>query len=152
MAGGVVKAVEAIAHKVLADTDLELVDVEFVKESGDRYLRIYIYRDGGVGIDDCVAVHRKIEKLIDDNVDITGPYTLEISSPGYDRAFRKESDYIRFMGEEIEIKLYKAKDGIKKFTGTLTGYDKGIITIENEEGVMDFNEEETAKVNRFFRI
>lgn len=152
MAGGIVKTVEVMARDIAEGKGLELVDVEFVKEGPDKFLRIYIYKNGGVGIDDCVAVHRELDKKIDDQLDIPGPYTMEVSSPGYDRAFKKPEDYRRYMGEVIEVKLYKPLDGNKIFSGKLLSYENGIITIETDGRTMEFEENETAKINRIFEI
>ena len=148
----IVKAVEELAAEVTGELNMELVDVEFIKEGPDKFLRVYIYKKGGVSIEDCVDVHRKLDSLIDENLDIPGPYIMEISSPGYERAFKKESDYTRYMGEDIEIKLYKPLDGLKVYTGTLTDYSDGIITIIDANGTKIFNEADTAKVNRLFKI
>jgi ribosome maturation factor RimP len=152
VADSIVKAVEEIAGKVAWKNGLELAGVEFVKEGKEKFLRIYIYKKGGVSIDDCVAVHKEADKLIDELLDIPGPYIMEVSSPGYERAFKTETDYRLFMGEEIEVKLYKPVDGLKKYTGKLKGYENGEITVVTENGEMKFKEEETAKVNRVFRI
>lgn len=152
MAGNIVKSVEEIARNIAKGKGLELVDVEFVKEGPDKFLRIYIYKKGGVSIDDCVIVHRELDKKIDEQLDIPGPYTMEVSSPGYDRAFKNPGDYLRYMGEEIEIKLFKPLDGNKTFSGRLTGYEDGIITIETDKGNLEFKEKETAKINRIFKI
>ena len=152
MAGSVIKAVEAIAAPIIEEKNLEMVGVEFVKEGPARFLRIFIYKKGGVGIDDCVTVHKELDKKIDEQLDIPGPYTMEVSSPGYDRAFKKESDYRRYMDEDIEIKLYKPLEGTKIFSGKLIGYENGVITIETESGKREFKETETAKVNRIFKI
>ncbi|MCK5758132.1 MAG: ribosome maturation factor RimP [Clostridiales bacterium] len=152
MAVSIIKAVEAIAAGIAEEKNLELIDVEFVKEGPDKFLRIYIYKSGGVGIDDCVTVHKELDKKIDDQLEIPGPYIMEVSSPGYDRAFKKAADYHRYMGEEIEIKLYKPVDGIKKYSGVLKSYENGNITVETDKGTLEFNETDTAKVNRIFKI
>ena len=152
MAVSIIKAVEAIAEKIVEEKNMELIDVEFVKEGPDKFLRIYIYKIGGVGIDDCVAVHKELDKKIDEKLDIPGPYIMEVSSPGYDRAFKKAADYHRYMGEEVEIKLYKPLDDVKKYSGVLKGYENGIITVVTDNGILEFKETETAKVNRIFEI
>ncbi|MCD6322343.1 MAG: ribosome maturation factor RimP [Clostridiales bacterium] len=152
MAVSIIKAVEAIAEKIVEEKNMELIDVEFVKEGPDKFLRIYIYKIGGVGIDDCVAVHKELDKKIDEKLDIPGPYIMEVSSPGYDRAFKKAADYHRYMGEEVEIKLYKPLDDFKKYSGVLKGYENGIITVVTDNGILEFKETETAKVNRIFEI
>ena len=136
MAGGIVKTVESFARDIAEAKGLELVDVEFVKEGPVKFLRIYIYKSDGVGIDDCVAVHRELDKMIDEQLDIPGPYTMEVSSPGYDRAFKKPDDYRRYMGEVIEIKLYKPLDGNKIFSGKLISYENGLITIGTERAAL----------------
>lgn len=152
MAANIIKSVEALAAAIAEEKNLELIDVEFVKEGPDKFLRIYIYKNGGVGIDDCVTVHKELDKKIDEQLDIPGPYIMEVSSPGYDRAFKKEEDYQRYIGEEIEIKLYKPLDGIKVYSGVLKSYENEIITIESENETLEFNKNETAKVNRIFKI
>lgn len=152
MAGNIVREVEEMADAVTRELNMELVDVEFIKEGPDKFLRVYIYKEGGVSIDDCVEVHKKLDVLIDEKLDIPGPYIMEISSPGYERAFKKSSDYIRYMGEEIEIKLYKPLDGVKIHTGILHDYSDGMITIMNEDSTRVFKEADTAKVNRLFKI
>jgi len=151
MSVSIVNKVQAIAEEIVKEKNIELIDVEFIKEGPDKFLRIYIYKSGGVGIGDCVTVHKELDKRIDNQLEIPGPYIMEVSSPGYDRAF-KDADYHRYMGEEVEIKLYKPLDGVKKYSGVLKSYDNGIITVETEKGTLEFNETETAKVNRIFKI
>ena len=129
MANRVEEAVEKIAEEILANTDYELVDVEYVKER-DWFLRVYIDKEGGIGLDDCQEVsgllHEKLEEL---NI-INDRYISEVSSPGLDRALKKEKDFKREMGKLVDITLYKAIDGEKMITGKLTGYTKDIITID----------------------
>jgi ribosome maturation factor RimP len=129
MANRVEEAVEKIAEEILANTDYELVDVEYVKEC-DWFLRVYIDKEGGIGLDDCQEVSGLLDEKLEELNIINDRYILEVSSPGLDRALKKEKDFKREMGKVVDITLYKAIDGEKMITGKLTGYTKDIITID----------------------
>lgn len=129
MANRVEEAVEKIAEEILANTDYELVDVEYVKER-DWFLRVYIDKEGGIGLDDCQEVSGLLDEKLEELNIINDRYILEVSSPGLDRALKKEKDSKREMGKVVDITLYKAIDGEKMITGKLTGYTKDIITID----------------------
>ena len=129
LANRVEDAVEKIAEETLAGTPYELVDVEYVKER-DWFLRIYIDKEGGVGLDDCQEVSRMLDEKIDELPMLNGRYILEVSSPGLDRALKKEKDFKRETGKKVDITLYKAVDGSKTLTGVLTGYTKDSIIID----------------------
>lgn len=129
MANRVEEAVEKIAEEILANTDYELVDVEYVKER-DWFLRVYIDKEGGIGLDDCQEVSGLLDEKLEELNIINDRYILEVSSPGLDRALKKEKDFKREMGKVVNITLYKAIDGEKMITGKLTGYTKDIITID----------------------
>lgn len=129
MANRVEEAVEKIAEEILANTDYELVDVEYVKER-DWFLRVYIDKEGGIGLDDCQEVSGLLDEKLEKLNIINDRYILEVSSPGLDRALKKEKDFKREMGKVVDITLYKAIDGEKMITGKLTGYTKDIITID----------------------
>ena len=129
MANRVEEAVEKIAEEILANTDYELVDVEYVKER-DWFLRVYIDKEGGIGLDDCQEVSGLLDEKLEELNIINDRYILEVSSPGLDRAVKKEKDFKREMGKLVDITLYKAIDGEKMITGKLTGYTKDIITID----------------------
>lgn len=129
MANRVEIAVENLAEKILADTPYELVDVEYVKER-DWFLRIYIDKEGGVGLDDCQEVSGMLDEPIDKLNILNDRYILEVSSPGLDRALKKEKDFKRELGKQVDVTLYKAADGQKNITGALTGYTKDTITID----------------------
>lgn len=129
MANRVEEAVEKIAEEILANTDYELVDVEYVKER-DWFLRVYIDKEGGIGLDDCQEVSGLLDEKLEELNVINDRYILEVSSPGLDRALKKEKDFKREMGKLVDITLYKAIDGEKMITGKLTGYKKDIITID----------------------
>lgn len=129
MANRVEEAVGKIAEEILANTDYELVDVEYVKER-DWFLRVYIDKEGGIGLDDCQEVSGLLDEKLEELNIINDRYILEVSSPGLDRALKKEKDFKREMGKVVDITLYKAIDGEKMITGKLTGYTKDIITID----------------------
>ena len=125
---------EQLAKALVESMGFELCDVEFVKEYGDWVLTYYIDKEGGVTIDDCEAVSRSIEPILDENDPIEQEYTLSVSSLGIDRPLKKERDYERAMGKELEIKLYAPQNGKKQWIGTLTAYDADGFTVETESG------------------
>ena len=112
----------------------ELVDVEWVKEGANWYLRAYIDKENGITVDDCEEVSRALSDLLDEEDFISENYILEVSSPGLDRPLKKEKDFARSIGKDVEIRLYKAIDKQKEFTGTLTSYDADSVTITMEDG------------------
>ena len=124
---------EALIQPVIEENQFELVDVEYVKEAGEWYLRAYIDKPGGVNVDDCEKVSRAFEARLDEADLIADAYILEVSSPGLDRPLKKEKDYRRAMGKEIELHTYKPVDGEKQFFGTLQEFDADSVTIRTEE-------------------
>ncbi len=128
------KKVEAILMPIIEEKNFELVDVEFVKEGPNWYLRIYIDKEGGITIDDCEAVSRALEVELDKNDPIEQAYILEVSSPGIDRPLKKESDFVKYAGEIVDIKLYKAFEGSKEYQGALKGLENNIVTITDDNG------------------
>ena len=125
---------EALITPILNSMGFELVDVEFVKEAGEWYLRSYIDKEGGITINDCEAVSRLFSEKMDEEDFIEESYIMEVSSPGLGRPLKKEKDYKRSMGKELEIRTYKAIDREKEFYGILQAYDDSSVTIETEEG------------------
>ena len=125
---------EALITPILNSMSFELVDVEFVKEAGEWYLRSYIDKEGGITINDCEAVSRLFSEKLDEEDFIEESYIMEVSSPGLGRPLKKEKDYKRSMGKELEIRTYKAIDREKEFYGILQAYDDSSVTIETEEG------------------
>ena len=125
---------EALITPILDSMGFELVDVEFVKEAGEWYLRSYIDKEGGITINDCEAVSRLFSEKLDEEDFIEESYIMEVSSPGLGRPLKKEKDYKRSMGKELEIRTYKAIDREKEFYGILQAYDDSSVTIETEEG------------------
>ena len=117
---------------MMEEYGFELVDVEYVKEGGNWYLRAYIDKPGGITIDDCEMVSRRLSDLLDEEDYIEESYTLEISSPGLGRPLRKDKDFSRSIGQEVEIHLFRPLNHEKELTGILTAYDKETITIKTE--------------------
>lgn len=130
------EAVEDIAAGILADQDIiELVDVEYVKEHTDWYLRVYIDKDGGIDIEDCQELSEKLEKQLDEKNIIADSYILEVSSPGIDRVLPKPRDYEREQGKKVDVALYAPLDGEKTLTGVLTGFDGKALTLDDTKVV-----------------
>lgn len=126
---------EALVLPIIEEHHFELVDVEYVKEGADWYLRVYADKEGGINIDDCVLISRALEAKLDAEDFIEDAYILEVSSPGLGRPLKKEKDYLRSIGKSIDIKLYQAKEKQKEFTGILKEYssDHIILTIDEED-------------------
>ena len=124
---------------IIEEGNFELVDVEYVKEGANWYLRIYADKEGGINIDDCVTISRAIEVKLDEKDVIEDAYILEVSSPGLGRQLKKDRDYKRSLGEEIEFKLYKARNKQKEFEGILKDFDEHTftITLDDEDVVFD---------------
>ena len=112
--------VEAFLLPLMEENNFELVDVEYVKEAGTWYLRAYIDKEGGIAVDDCEVISRRLSDWLDKEDFIDDSYILEVSSPGLGRPLKKEKDYKRSIGREVEVRLYKAIDRQKEFTGTLS--------------------------------
>ena len=130
MAKAEVAAIEARCAKIAADMGYELVDAAVEKEPTGKYLRFYIDRPEGISLDDCEAYHKAVRQLAD-SVDYD---FMEVSSPGIDRPLKKDRDFERALGTEVEIKLFKAVDGVKVITGTLAGLEDGDIVLDTPEG------------------
>ncbi len=125
---------EQLLLPILAELKFELVDVEYVKEGSNWYLRAYIDKEGGIAVNDCEAVSRRMNSLLDEEDFIPDAYIFEVSSPGLGRPLKKEKDYARSMGKELEIRTYRAINWEKEFYGILTAYDEKSVTIETAEG------------------
>ena len=143
----IIDAVTAMAAPVAQKHGCELWDVEYTKEFGARFLRVYIDRPDGVSIDHCEAVSRELDPLLDANEDlIPESYTFEVSSAGAERHLRRESDFERFTGHLVEVKLYKAKDGRKTYLGNLIGWQDGELEIDVSGRRHRFTKPEVASV------
>lgn len=139
----------ALCTPVVEELGYELIDVEFQREEGSWFLRLIIDRKGGISLDDCTAVSQRVDPLIDENIPIDKAYYLEVSSPGLDRPLKTEADFRRYEGQEVEVTLYQARDGVKRFQGKILGMDGNVLEIEDAQGVKhSFGKEERAKVKR----
>lgn len=127
------KQTEELLLPIIEEHQFELVDVEYVKEGGNWYLRAYIDKEGGITVDDCEIVSRRMSDLLDEKDFIEESYIFEVSSPGLGRPLKKEKDYIRSMGKELEIRTYRAIEKEKEFYGILKAYDENTVTIELED-------------------
>ena len=140
----ITELVTQMALPVVEEAGCELWDVEYVREAGTWFLRVYIDKDGGVDILDCENVSRKLSDLLDEADPIEGSYTLEVSSAGAERPLKRPGDYEKFMGSPVAVKLYKAKNGRKEFAGVLAGYENGDVTITVGDTAMTFARDEIA--------
>lgn len=127
------KKTEELLEPIVTGFGFELVDVEYVKEAGTWYLRAYIDKPGGITVDDCEAVSRKFSDILDEKDYIEDTYIFEVSSPGLGRPLKKEKDFQRSLGEEVEIRTYRAIDRQKEFAGILKAFGKETVTIAYED-------------------
>ncbi|MGI6072088.1 MAG: ribosome maturation factor RimP [Lachnospiraceae bacterium] len=144
---------EKLIGPILEQNEFELVDVEYVKEGNDRYLRAYIDKEGGININDCELVSRALEEKLDVADFIREAYILEVSSPGLTRPLKKEKDFARNKGRQVEIHLYRPVDKSKIFIGTLVSFDNYMVTIEDENGKPHtFKRKEMALIRQYFEF
>ena len=136
--------VAKLAAPVVEEAGCELWDVEYLREAGSWYLRLYIDKEGGVDILDCERISRTVSDLLDEADPIEGSYTFEVSSAGAERPLKRPSDFQRFMGSPVAVKLYRAREGRKEFAGVLSGYEEGRVTITVGERELTFAKEEVA--------
>ena len=128
------KRLEEMLKPVVERMGYEMVDIEFVKEGPNWYLRAFVDKDGGVTIDDCELISKELEKVLDENDPIEQAYFLEISSPGIDRPLKKKEDFIKFNGETVDVKLYRPIEGSKEHRGKLVDFSEdGTVTIETDD-------------------
>ncbi|MFZ7126096.1 MAG: ribosome maturation factor RimP [Desulfobacterales bacterium] len=134
-----------LAEPLCVEEGLELVFIEYRREAGGRVLRLYVDRQSGVSLEDCVAVSRQLGDLLDVHLEDLGPYRFEVSSPGSDRPLGKRSDFERFKGEEIRIRTLEAIDGQRNFKGILEGLVKDRVRIRTGEGALEIPLKEISK-------
>lgn len=141
------KRTEELLAPILEENNYDLYDVEYVKEGSNYYLRAFVDKEGGFTIDDCELVSRTLSDLLDKEDFIPDAYILEVGSPGLGRQLKKDRHYEKSMGEEVEVKLYKAVDKQKEWTGVLTDFTVDKITINlDDDKSMDFNRSDIAMV------
>ncbi|MDY5023243.1 MAG: ribosome maturation factor RimP [Blautia sp.] len=137
---------EALLAPIVEEMGFELVDVEYVKEAGNWYLRGYIDKPGGITVNDCEAVSRIFSDRLDEKDFIEDSYIMEISSPGLDRPLKKEKDFVRSMGKLVEVRTYRPVDKQKEFCGILTAYDNNSVTIAEDGAERTFEKKEIALI------
>ena len=134
------------AEPVVQEKGCSLWDVEYVREAGEWYLRLYIDKDGGVDINDCEAISRAVDPILDEKDPIPESYHFEVCSAGLERALKRPSDFERFMGSAIMVKLYRPRNGLKEIPGILRGYEDGCATVEAGKEMITFTKSEVALV------
>ena len=140
----IVKIAEDTVMPILESKGFEFVDCEFVKEGPQWYLRVYIDKEGGIGINDCEFVSRALDEKLGDDL-TEQPYIMEVSSPGIDRVLKRDKEYVKYKGRDVDVKLFKAIDGVKEFRGKLVGLVDNKIVIEEESGnVLEFDRKDVV--------
>ena len=139
----VTEIVTAFAQPIVEEKGC-LWDVEYVREGSERFLRVYIDKKGGVSIDDCEAVARAIDPILDEKDPIAESYHFEVCSAGIERALKRPQDFEQFMGSPILIKLYRPHNGLKEIPGILRGYEEGRITVEAGKETVTFEKSQVA--------
>ena len=138
--------VTELARPIVEEEGCRLWDVEYVREAGSWYLRIYIDKTGGVDIEDCERISRRLDPVLDEADPIPDSYVFEVGSAGIERELKRPGDFESFLGSEVEVRLYQPVNGQKAYVGTLVGYDNGTTTIEIGGKTLSFNKTQTAQV------
>ncbi len=138
------KLTYTLLEPILEEVGFECVDVEYIKEGNQWYLRVYLDKPEGITVNDCELVSRALEQKLDKKDPIKEPYILEVSSPGLDRPLKKDKDFERNIGNMVELKLYKAIDKTKEFSGELMAYDDETVTLDMEEKTTVFQRKDIA--------
>ena len=138
--------VTELAKPVVEEEGCSLWDVEYVREAGSWFLRIFIDKDGGVGIDDCERISRRLDPILDEADPIPDSYVFEVGSAGAERELKRPGDFEQFMGSPVLLKTYKPVDGRKEFSGDLAGYDNGAVTLRIGEEEKRFEKDAVALV------
>ena len=141
-----------LARPLVEQNGCSLWDVEYVKEAGTWFLRLYIDKEGGVSIDDCEVISRAVSDALDEADPIEGSYTFEVSSAGADRALKKPEHFAAMMGQEVEVRLYRAREKRKEYVGVLSGYENGTVTLDMAGAPMRFEKQDIAQVRLYVRF
>lgn len=142
----ITEKVTELARPVVEEEGCSLWDVEYVREAGSWYLRIYIDKDGGVCIDDCEKISRRLDPILDEADPIPDSYVFEVGSAGAERELKRPGDFAMFMGSEVELRLYQPINGSKVYVGTLLNYEDGCVTIKHGAKEISFDKSQTALV------
>ena len=138
--------VTQIAQPIVEAHGCSLWDVEYVREGSERFLRLYLDKEGGVDITDCEAISRAVDPILDEKDPIPESYHFEVCSAGLERALKRPTDFERFMGSLITVKLYRPRNGLKELPGILRGYEDGKIIVEAGKETIEFQKSEVALV------
>ena len=138
--------VTEFAKPIVEQHGCTLWDVEYVREGSERFLRLYLDKEGGVDITDCEAISRAVDPILDEKDPIQESYHFEVCSAGLERALKRPSDFERFMGSPIMVKLYRPRNGLKEIPGILRGYEDGKVTLEAGKETITFEKSEVALV------
>lgn len=130
MSSEAVNVTEQLVQPIVDSLNLELVDVEYVKEGSNWFLRVYIDKEGGVDIDECGTVSEQLSAKLDETDPIKDAYFLEVSSPGAERPLKTKEDIIKHIGENANIRLYEKLDGVKEFEGIIKAFENDTLTLE----------------------
>ena len=136
----------ALAKPVVEEAGCSLWDVEYVREAGRWFLRVYIDKEGGVNITDCEAISRTLDPILDEEDPIPDSYVFEVGSAGAERELKRPSDFEKFMGHEVELRTYQPVAGQKSFVGSLEAYDNGNVTVTVGKNSMSFDKSQIALV------
>ena len=142
----VTELVAAFARPIVEAQGCELWDVEYVREGSEYFLRLYLDKEGGVDINDCEAVSRAVDPILDEKDPIPGSYHFEVCSAGLERVLKRPSDFQRFLGSPITVKLYRPRNGLKEIPCVLKAYDEGKLTVEAGKETITFERSEVAQV------
>ena len=142
----VTEQVAAFAEPIVKEHGCERWDVEYVREGSEYFLRLYLDKEGGVDINDCEAVSRAMDPILDEADPISTSYHFEVCSAGLERTLKRPSDFARFMGSPITVKLYRPRNGLKEIPCVLTGYDDGKLTVTAGKETITFEKSEVALV------
>lgn len=141
-----------IGDSVAENFGISVVDAQFKKEGGQQYLRLFIDKEGGIGIDDCEMFSRAFETEIDKSDPIECEYILEVSSPGVDRKLKTQREFLHYIGREVDVKLYKAQNGMKEFSGVLFNFENEIATVKSGGKMIEINIKDAAYIKLHFEF
>lgn len=142
------ESVQKMVEDVIKNTDIELVDIEYVKEGPFKYLKVYLDKPGGITVDDTADVSRALNKKLDDVDLIKEQYFLEVSSPGIERPFKTDADYQKNIGEKVEAKFFKPVDGKKSVSGILVEKSEGKVVIKSNDENIIIELKDISKINK----
>ncbi len=144
--------ISALARPIIEEEGCSLWDVEYVREAGTWYLRVFIDKADGVSIDDCERVSRRLDPVLDAEDPIAESYVFEVGSAGADRELKRPQDFEQFMGSDVEVRLYRPMDGSKRFVGTLAAYGDGAVTLVQNGQQLRFEKDQIAQVRLYVTI